>query len=184
MPAAGARAAGSAAPVRHAADRTAPSRACGAWPTTSASAARLVGLDLLLELALLLLRVDDRELRLLVVEPRDRVPFADVELCALDVVAGLHRRGRVLFLRDAGLRLGLLDFRVRLLQLRLLLLNRALQRRGIELHHHVAGLHHRAVLRELEDLQFARLHRRRQHDRFQRTDLAADLERVDELALA
>ena len=39
-----------------------------------------------------------------------------------------------------------------------------------------------AVLRELDDLQVAGLHRRREHDRLERADVAADLDRVDELA--
>ena len=80
--------------------------------------------------------------------------------------------------------LGLLDLGVGLLQLRLLLLDRPLQRRCRRTATTTSpGLHHRAVLRQLDDLQLAGLHRRRQHDRLERPDLAADLERVDELAL-
>ena len=67
-------------------------------------------------------------------------PLLDVELGALDVVARLHQRGRVLLLGDARLRPRLLDLGVGLLQLRLLLLDRALQRRAVELHDDVAGL--------------------------------------------
>ena len=59
---------------------------------------------------------------------------------------------------------------------------RPLQRRAVELHDDVAGLDLGAVGRELEDLQLARLHRRRQDDRPERPDLAAELEGVDELA--
>ena len=118
----------------------------------------------------------------LVLEPRDGVSPVDVELRALDVVLRLHQRRRVLFVRDARLRVRLLDLGVGLLQLGLLLLNRPLQHRAVELHHDVSGFDLGAVGRELENLELARLHGRRQHDGPERSDLAAKLERIDELA--
>ena len=45
---------------------------------------------------------------------------------------------------------------------------RWLQRGRVELDEHVAGLHRAAVLGQLDDLQLAGLHRRRQHDRLRR----------------
>jgi len=121
-------------------------------------------LHLFLELALALLGVDHCQFRLLDIQPGNGVAFRGVELCPLDVVARLHHRGRILFASDPGLRVGLLDFRVRLLQLRLLLLNRSLECRWIELHQQIAGLHHRSALGQFQYLQFPRLHGRRQHD--------------------
>ena len=151
-------------------------------PNRSASVAGLVRLDLRAELEEPLTRVGQDELRLLDRDPRSHVAGLDVQLRALDVVLRLHERRRVLFVNELPLTRDLLDFRFRLLQLGLLLEDRPLERRAVELHDDVAGLHGRAVLGELHNLQLAGVQRRRQHDRFERTDFAADFERVDELA--
>ena len=130
-----------------------------------------------------LLGVGERQLRLLVLDPRDGVALVDVELRALDVVLRLHQRGRVLLFGDAAPGPSPARSRRRPASAPTASPDRPLQRRAVELDDDVAGLDDRAVLRELDDLQLARLHRRRQHDRLQRPDVAADLERVDELAL-
>ena len=125
----------------------------------------------------------ERQLGLLVLDPRHRVALVHIEPGALDVELRAHQLGRVLLRGDARLGGRLLDLGIRLLQLRLLLLHRPLQGGGIECDDDVAGLDHRAVLRELDDLEVAGLHRRGEHDRLERPDVAADLDRVDELAL-
>ena len=75
----------------------------------------------------------------------------------------------------------LLDLGVGLLELRLLLLHGPLQRGPVELDDDVPRLDDRAALHQLDDLQLAGIHRRGEHDRLERPDLAADFQRVDEL---
>ena len=113
---------------RRAADRTAPSRACGRGPTTSASADARSDLIFACSSRSRCSASSQRQLRLFVLDAGDDVALVDVQLRALDVVARLHQRGRVLFLGDSRLRARLLDLCVGLPQLRLLLLNRSLER--------------------------------------------------------
>ncbi len=143
----------------------------------------LVRLDLLRELEQLLIRVEHDELRLLVLDPGNGVSLGHVELGALQVVLRPHQRGLVLLVRDARLGRGLLDLGVGLLQLRLLLLDGPEERGPVELDDDVPRLHDRAALHDLDDLQLAGIHRRGEHDRLERPDLAADFQRVDELPL-
>ena len=76
-----------------------------------------IRLDLLFELAEPLLGVGQRQLRLVVLDARDRVAAIDVQPGAIDVVARLHQRGRVLLLGEARLGARLLDLGVGLPQL-------------------------------------------------------------------
>src|SRR5690349_9142410 len=75
----------------------------------------------LLRLGLLqpLLGVRQRELRLLILDLRDQIALAEIELRALDVVLGLEQRRLLRFGVDLLLRLDLLDFPFRRLEVRL-----------------------------------------------------------------
>ena len=150
--------------------------------TMSASAAVIVGLRLGFGLAQLQLAIRHYQLRLLELQLRHQVALSEIELRAIQVVPRLHHRRLVLLLRDLLLRLHLRDLGVGLLQLRELLLHPLLQRRRIELDEHVAGLHGRPVFCQLDDLELARLRRRREHDRLRRPDVPAELEVVDEVS--
>ena len=86
-------------PARPAADRTAPSRACAACRRHRPRPPALSDLIFASSSREPLLGVAERQLRLLVLDPRDRVPLVTSSLRALDVVLRLHQRGRVLFRR-------------------------------------------------------------------------------------
>src|SRR5262249_45580856 len=130
-----------------------------------------------------LLGVAERQLRRLVFDPRDEVALAEIELRPLDVVPRLHQLGGLLLGGDLRLLLGLLDLAFGGLQVRLTLGQALRQLRRIELDEDVPLLHCRAVLHQLDDLEIAAgLQRRREHHRLRRTDVAANLDVVHEVA--
>ena len=124
-------------------------------------------------------------LRLFELDARDEIALAEIELRAIDVVLRLHQRRRLLLERDLRCcACDLLDLRVGLSSARTAApaaagaaSSRRTRRRTSPVFTAAA------VLRELDDLQLAAgLQRRREHDRLRRTDVAADLDVVDEVA--
>src|SRR4051812_7972557 len=145
---------------------------------------RLVGHDLGFDFLETLFGVADRELGVFVFDLRDEIAFAQIEPGALDVVLRLGQLGLPLLGGDLLLRQDLLDLPFRGFQLGSALHQALVERRRVELDDHVPLLDGRAVLDQLHDLHFAAgLQRRRHHDRLGRTNVSANLDVVDEVAL-
>src|SRR5262249_12230098 len=108
--------------------------------------------------------------------------LAGVQLGAINVITSLQNVRRLLLLGQAVLGAAVLDVRLSRLELRLFLLQCALQICSVELDHYVARFDHGAGGNKLDDLQVAGDRRRGQLDRVQRLDLSADLDVVHELA--